>query len=106
MNYKNIQRDLGRSIARLRITSDLSQKALATLATVGVTSLQRLESGQGGQVGTLVLVMVALGAGSWLQSLSPPPASADGGATPTRERRRVFAPRVRRPSGAAQADGA
>ena len=98
--------DLGRSIARRRIARGLSQKDLARLAGVGVTSLQRLEGGRGGQVATLVRVVTALGAESWLTSLAPAPTTTDGADAALRERRRVFAPRVRRPRGAAQADGA
>ena len=100
------QRELGRSIARLRISRGLAQKKLAILADVGVTSLQRLEAGRGGQVGTLVRVVGALGAESWLRLLAPPATPAGGGPALNRERRRVFAPRVRRSRGAGQADGA
>lgn len=95
---------IGRSIARLRISRGISQRDLAARAQVGITSLQRLEAGRGGQVTTLIRVIAALGATSWLHALAP--ALPPGGDSPRRERRRVFAPRTRRPRGTEQADGA
>ena len=98
-----LQRSLGRSIARLRIQRGVSQRELAKMANVGVSSLQRIEAGRGGQLATLVRVVKALDAESWLGALAPriTVSPLDVLRGQVGERRRVYAPRVR----GVQADG-
>lgn len=99
----DLQRTLGRGIARLRIQRGVAQKELARKANVGVSSLQRIEAGRGGQLATLVRVVKALGAESWLDALAPrvTVSPLDVVRGQVGERRRVYAPRAR----GAQADG-
>ena len=99
----DLQVTLGRNLARLRIQRGVSQKELARRANIGVSSLQRVEAGRGGQIATLVRAVKALDADAWLDALAPrvTVSPLDVVRGQVSERRRVYAPRVR----GAQADG-
>lgn len=63
---------VGEQLRAERITHNLDQVRLATLADVSVGALSNLERGKGSSLKTLVCVLRALGRTDWLEALAPP----------------------------------
>ncbi|MCZ7534711.1 MAG: helix-turn-helix transcriptional regulator [Acidimicrobiia bacterium] len=97
-----LEAEIGRHLRARRIDKGLRQTELAELADISVATLSHLEGGKGGNVTTLVKVVRALDATSWIDQLAPvtgfsPLALLDRGARATSERpRRVRARRAGR----------
>jgi transcriptional regulator with XRE-family HTH domain len=68
--------EIGSDLRARRVHQDLTQRELAHVAGVGISTLKHLESGDGATLSTLVKVVRALGAEEWLGTLSPPPEPA------------------------------
>ena len=66
------ERRIGADLRRLRILRELTQAELAGLANVSVSSVKRLEDGDGSSLATVVRVVRALGRAEWLAGLAPP----------------------------------
>lgn len=64
---------VGEQVRALRLDRGLDQASLGELADVGVTSIKNLENGRGSSLRTIVRVLRALDATSWLESLAPTP---------------------------------
>jgi transcriptional regulator with XRE-family HTH domain len=83
---------VGESLKKLRLSRNIGQKDLATRAGVSVRALQGLENGEGSSLGTLVLVVRALGREDWLKTIAPVatvnPMSAVRGVQPRQRARR------------------
>jgi len=89
--------ELGNEVRVLRIRSRVTQEELARRAGLGLSALKHLESGAGANLTTLVKVVRALGAESWLAALAPP-APVEPAVSPMqmlRERRRAAPVRQR-----------
>jgi transcriptional regulator with XRE-family HTH domain len=65
------ERQLGTQFRALRISADLDQAGLASLAGVSVGALRHLERGEGSTLRTLVRVVRALDREDWLESIAP-----------------------------------
>jgi len=81
------ERNLGAQIRELRLRLDLTQAEVARRANIDRTTVGRIESGEGGSVGSLVQIARALGREEWLDSFAPP-APAVSPMQQLRERRR------------------
>jgi transcriptional regulator with XRE-family HTH domain len=64
---------LGEQVRTLRLDAGHDQATLADLADVSVTSVKNLEHGRGSSLRTLVRILRALEATSWLETLAPTP---------------------------------
>jgi transcriptional regulator with XRE-family HTH domain len=62
---------VGEQIRDARISRNLDQEGLASLANVSVATLSNLERGKGSSLKTLISVVRALDRPEWLTSLSP-----------------------------------
>ena len=62
---------VGESLKRLRLSRNIGQRMLAERAGVSTRALQSLENGEGSSLGTLVLVLRALGREDWLKTIAP-----------------------------------
>lgn len=71
MEIEKHTRVLGERLERFRLLNNLSQAELAKAAGIGVRTLRRLESGEGGNLDTLVRVLMALKLEDNLLSLIP-----------------------------------
>jgi transcriptional regulator with XRE-family HTH domain len=69
----DLEADLGRQLRDLRHRADLTQDDLARRANVGVSTVRRLEAGQGGTLDSLIAVVRALDREDWLATLAPAP---------------------------------
>lgn len=65
--------EFGAQVRRARLIEDMTQEELATRANVTKRTVQKLESGQGSTLTTLVKVLRALGRDDWLGTLEPEP---------------------------------
>jgi len=66
-----IVRDLGESLASIRLSQNISQKNLAEKAGINRRTLSRLENGQGATLDTLVRVLRGLSLEDHLAALLP-----------------------------------
>ena len=64
--------ELGRSVRRLRIRQNRTQRDLADAANISLSALKNLEVGGGSSTRTLILVVRALERSEWLTALVPP----------------------------------
>ena len=67
------EEEFGAQIRRARLIEDITQKELAERANITQATLQKLESGQGSTLKTIVKVLRALGRDDWLGTLEPEP---------------------------------
>lgn len=86
-----IETDLCRQLADIRLARNLTQAQLAAEAGVNLRTIRRLEKGQGVSLDTFIRVLMALGLQNNLQALLPDPTvrpmeRVSGGGT---ERRRA-----------------
>lgn len=65
--------DIGERIARIRLSRNISQEALAEKTGLTRRTLSRLETGQGATLDTLIRVLRGLGLESHLEALLPNP---------------------------------
>jgi transcriptional regulator with XRE-family HTH domain len=72
---EHLEEELGRQVRALRRSRGLTQQQVADLANTSVGALKHLESGQGATTRTLVRVLRALEAESWLSTLFVPRAT-------------------------------
>ena len=70
---EEIERKLGEHLRKLRVHRNIDQQTLAARAGISVRALRALESGHGSSLHTLVVVVRALGRGSWFDSIAPIP---------------------------------
>lgn len=91
---------LGERIARLRIEASLTQAELAEQAAIGKRTLERMESGRGAELVTLIRVLRALKILEGLERLVPelPPSPIAQLKLRGKQRRRVSHPREQRPA--------
>ncbi len=68
-----IESDLCKKIARIRLARNITQKFLAEQAGVSVRTIRRLEKGLGVSLDTFIRVLTALGIQQNLQSFLPDP---------------------------------
>lgn len=66
--------EFGAQVRRARLIEDVTQKELAERANITQATLQKLESGKGSSLKTIVKVLHALGREDWLGTLEPEPA--------------------------------
>jgi transcriptional regulator with XRE-family HTH domain len=69
---EELEQELGRRVRALRRERGLTQQQVADLANTSVGAVKHLESGQGATTRTLVRVLRALEAESWLSTLFTP----------------------------------
>lgn len=69
-----VEAELGRRLASLRLSANLSQSQLAEEAGVARRTITRLEHGEGISLDTLIRIMRALGVADRLETLLPDPA--------------------------------
>ncbi len=62
---------LGEQIRSERLRLGLDQVTLAARSNISVSSLSKLENGEGSRVHTLIKVIRALGREDWLEALAP-----------------------------------
>jgi transcriptional regulator with XRE-family HTH domain len=74
---EELERTLGRGARSIRIARKLTQNDVAEMANISIGAVQHLESGAGATTTTLVKVLRALDAETWLTTLEPPPAPFD-----------------------------
>lgn len=90
---RELQAQLGAALRRERVRQRLEQQDLAARAGVARAAVSRVENGHGGNIGTVLAMVRALGCEEWLASLAPQAAVSptDLGRrtrqTPTRVRR-------------------
>src|SRR5690554_2790043 len=66
-----IATDLGARLAAIRLSGNISQEELASLAGVASRTLRRFEAGEGASLDTLIRLMQALGLEGHLRALLP-----------------------------------
>jgi len=66
--------EFGAQVRRARLIEDITQDELARRANITTKTLQKLESGQGSTLTTIIKVLRALGRDDWLGTLEPAPA--------------------------------
>lgn len=83
---------LGEQVRRLRLAKELDRGQLAGIANVSLGAVKNLECGKGSTLKTMVMVLRALDAEAWLETLSP-----ESTVSPMRMLRdqRLIAPRQR-----------
>jgi len=64
-----LERLLGHRVRVLRLSKNLSQTALAQLASVSTETIRNLENGRGTTLRTLIKVVLSLGREEWLNAL-------------------------------------
>jgi transcriptional regulator with XRE-family HTH domain len=74
---EELERTLGFGIRALRVARRLTQIELAERANLSPGAVKHLETGAGATTTTLVKVLRALDAESWLETVAPPPAPFD-----------------------------
>jgi transcriptional regulator with XRE-family HTH domain len=91
--------ELGERIARTRLERNQTQRELADTAAVGVSTLRRLEGGEGATLSNLIRILRALDLMDALDRLVPEPAPSPVQQLKLagRRRRRASGGRVRRP---------
>ena len=62
---------LGEQVRRLRIANSMDQQQLANAANVSLGAVKNLEGSKGSSLKTLIMIVRALNAERWLESLSP-----------------------------------
>jgi len=72
-NPEQIISSMGATLAKIRLSRNLSQGELASMAGISPRTLSRLESGENSSLDTLVRLMQALGLQNHLASLLPDP---------------------------------
>lgn len=65
--------EFGAQVRRARLIEDITQEELATRANITTRTLQKLETGQGSTLTTVIKVLRALGRDDWLGTLEPQP---------------------------------
>jgi transcriptional regulator with XRE-family HTH domain len=73
MPHDDLEETLGRNVRTLRIARQLTQSEVARRANISLGAVQHLERGEGATISTLVKILRALGAESWLDTLAPAP---------------------------------
>lgn len=63
---------IGEQIRSERVSRNLDQARLASLADISIGALSNLERGKGSSLKTLITVLRALDRTDWLESLAPP----------------------------------
>ena len=63
--------ELGRRLAKLRLSRNVTQRTLAEDAGIGLRTLRRIEAGQPSGLDSLLRVVIALGLGEGLLSAVP-----------------------------------
>ncbi len=76
MDNRNIDTDeweqrLGAQIRQLRLRHNLTQAEVARRANIDRTTVGRIESGEGGSIGSLVQITRALSRENWLDTFAP-----------------------------------
>ncbi|MBW4030699.1 MAG: helix-turn-helix transcriptional regulator [Acidobacteria bacterium] len=71
MTVEEWEEQFGRSVRRLRQTTQLTQVELAARANVSLSALKNLERGRGSSLSSVVRVARALGRAEWLDSFAP-----------------------------------
>src|SRR5690606_41507392 len=66
-----ISKDLGARLAGVRLSRNISQEELASLAGIASRTVRRLEAGEGASLDTLIRLMQALGLEAHLAALLP-----------------------------------
>jgi transcriptional regulator with XRE-family HTH domain len=77
-NYKllsssQIETDLGKQIREIRLSRNISQKQLATLAGISPSSIYRFESGNGISLDNFIRILKGLGLETNLEAMLPDP---------------------------------
>ncbi|MXX79151.1 MAG: helix-turn-helix transcriptional regulator [Gemmatimonadales bacterium] len=72
MTSRALRIELGRRLAKLRLARNVTQRALAEDAGIGLRTLRRIEAGQPSGLDSLLRVAIALGLGEDLLSAVPP----------------------------------
>ena len=73
-NSAQIEADLGRRVAELRLSRNITQRDLASAAGIGLSTMRRVEGGEGISLDTFVRVLIGLGIQTNLTALVPDPA--------------------------------
>ena len=68
---EDLAQAIGENIRSLRLQKNLTQQFLARRAGVSLSSLRRLEAGQGGNLHTLIGLVRALDRQEWFRALAP-----------------------------------
>lgn len=71
MSLRQTELEIGRRLARLRLSRNVTQVALAKSAGIGVRTLRRLEAGQPSTLDTFMRVATALGLDEAILSVLP-----------------------------------
>ena len=70
---EQVTADLGATLARIRLSQNLSQLDLAARAGITEKTLRNLEKGNGASLNTFIRLLQALGLGNHLENLLPDP---------------------------------
>lgn len=70
---EQIAADLGKTLARIRLSRNITQQNLAQRAGLSDRTLKRIEGGEGASLDTLIRLMQALGLHEHLATLLPDP---------------------------------
>lgn len=68
-----IESQIGEKLQRFRLNRNLDQATLAARAGISVRALRNLEAGRGSSLQTLIVVVRALGRGTWFDTIAPEP---------------------------------
>jgi len=72
INTSEFEQRLGQQIRQTRLGMDTTQAELARRANVDRTTIGRIESGEGGNITSLIRIARALDREDWLDSFAPP----------------------------------
>ena len=68
---RGLEKELGKRLAQIRLARNITQKALAEDAGIGLRTLRRLETGQSSMLDSVLRVVIALGLTDHLMSAFP-----------------------------------
>jgi transcriptional regulator with XRE-family HTH domain len=66
-----IETKLGQDVKKLRLLKGWTREILGNMSGVSIKSIQRLESGKGVSIQSMVKILIVLGRTDWLLNLSP-----------------------------------
>lgn len=103
VNYRTaspaqVAADLGASLARLRLSRNVTQRELAERAGLSERTVKRFEGGEGGSLDTLIRLLQALELAGALETLLPDPGIEPARRLEKGARERRRASTARRPS--------